>query len=124
MMRVKKDFFVTALLMFFISCNAGVPSGILKPKEMEEVLFDMAIVDSYAENIHSLNSTDKKTEWLSLQADKVLAIRKIEKNTFLNSYQFYKGRPDLLKVIIDTLHNKLQRNKDKIYDASKFKYID
>jgi len=30
----------------------------------------------------------------------------------------------LFKVIIDTLQNRTQRNKDKIYDAKKFKYID
>lgn len=123
-MMGKKYISLSIIFIIFFSCNAGVPSGILKPKEMEDVLLDMAIVDSYAESITILNSTDKKTDWLSTEADKVLAIRKIEKKKFLNSYKFYKSRPDLLKVIVDTLHNKLQRNKDKIYDAAKFKYVD
>jgi hypothetical protein len=123
-MMGKKYITFSIIFIIFCSCNGGVPSGILKPKEMEEVLLDMAIVDSYAENINTLNSTDKKTNWLSVEADKVLAIRKIEKEAFLNSYQFYKSRPDLLKVIVDTMHNKLQRNKDKIYNAAKFKFVD
>lgn len=123
-MMGKKYISLSIIFIIFCSCNGGLPSGILKPKEMEEVLMDMAIVDSYAENINTLNSTDKKTNWLSVESDKVLAIRKIEKKDFLNSYKFYKSRPDLLKVIIDTMHNKLQRNKDKIYNAEKFKFID
>jgi hypothetical protein len=101
-----------------------VPSDLLQPKEMEEVLMDMVVVDSYSDAVIGLNSRDKKTEWFSTEADKVLAIRKISKDKFLKSYDFYKGRPDLFKVIIDTLQNRTQRNKDKIYDAKKFKYID
>jgi len=123
-MMAKKYISLSIIFIIFFSCNAGVPSGILKPKEMEDVLMDMALVDSFAENVRNLNSTDKRTEWLSIEADKVLAIKKIEKKKFLNSYQFYKSRPDLLKVIVDTMNNKLQRNKDKIYNAAKFNFID
>jgi len=122
---MKVNFFVTIILSsFFLSCGYSVPSDLLQPKEMEEVLMDMVVVDSYSDAVIGLNSRDKKTEWLSTEADKVLAIRKISKDKFLKSYDFYKGRPDLFKVIIDTLQNRTQRNKDKIYDAKKFKYID
>ena len=122
-MRIKNSV-ITILVAFFFSCGNGVPSDFLQPKQMEDIMMDMVVVESYSETVVGLNSRDKKTEWLSTETDKVLAIRKISKDKFLKSYNFYKGRPDLFKVIIDTLQNRSQRNKDKIYDARKFKYVD
>ena len=123
-MNLKNSILLGLFFTLFVGCGSDVPSDLLQPKQMEELMMDMVVVDSYSDAVVGLNSRDKKTEWLSSETDKVLAIRKISKDKFLKSYNFYKGRPDLFKVIIDTLQNRSQRNKDKIYDAKKFKYVE
>jgi len=36
----------------------------------------------------------------------------------MKSYDFYKDRPDMLKVIADTMNAKSQRNREKVYDRT------
>jgi len=115
---------IALLVSLVLGCGNGVPGDVLQPKQMEEVLMDLIVVDSYSDAVSTLNSRDKKVDWLSKEADKVLKIRNISKDKFLKSYDFYKGRPDLLKVIVDTLQVRAQRNKDKIYDMKRFKEIE
>jgi len=115
---------IALLVSLLLGCGNAVPGDVLQPKQMEEVLMDLIVVDSYSDAVATLNSRDKKVEWLSKEADKVLKIRNISKDKFLKSYDFYKGRPDLLKVIVDTLQVRAQRNKDKIYDMKRFKEIE
>jgi hypothetical protein len=115
---------IALLISLVLGCGNSVPCDVLQPKQMEEVLMDLIVVDSYSDAVSTLNSRDKKVDWLSKEADKVLKIRNISKDKFLKSYNFYKGRPDLLKVIVDTLQVRAQRNKDKIYDMKRFKEIE
>jgi hypothetical protein len=106
------------LLIFIFSCTGRkhIPSGILKPDQMEQVLYDVVIAEGYAETFLYKDSSQNKEYWMNEQLDKVLAIHKVSQETFMKSYDFYKNRPDLLKPITDTMDAKSRRNRDKIYD--------
>ena len=110
---------ISALLLTFIfSCTGRntIPSGILKPDQMEKVLYDVLIAEGYSETFLYKDSSQNKEYWMDEQLDKVLAIHKVSQETFMKSYDFYKNRPDLLKPIADTMDAKSRRNRDKIYD--------
>ena len=110
---------MTLLFMFFfLSCGSSdkVPKGILEPRKMERVLTDILMAESFSESYLLLDTTKKRDEWVTGELNKVLAINDISQDEFRKSMTFYKSRPDIFKVIIDSINAKGQRNRDKIYD--------
>ena len=108
------------LLLFMLSCSGRqyIPSGVLKPEKMEKVMYDVILAEGFAESYLFIDSSRTKEEWMNRELDTVLAIHKVSQETFMKSYDFYKKRPDLLKPIIDTINEKSQRNRERVYDRS------
>ena len=111
---------VFLLLLVLVSCTGrkSVPKGVLPPDQMEKVLYDVILAEGYAESYLYADSSMSKEEWMNKEMDKVLAIHKVSQETFMKSYDFYKKRPDMFKVIADTMNAKSQRNREKIYDKT------
>jgi len=99
-MSLKNSIVLGLFFTVFVGCGNGVPSDLLQPKQMEELMMDMVVVDSYSDAVVGLNSRDKKTEWLSSETDKVLAIRKISKDKFLKSYNFIRADQICSKLLL------------------------
>jgi hypothetical protein len=55
--------------------------------------------------------------------NKVLAVQDVTQDQVRKSLDFYKTRPDLFKVIIDSINARAQRNRDRIYDMEKKKRL-
>lgn len=114
---------VVALLLMFaiISCGSGdkVPKDVLDPRKMERVMTDILMAESFSESYLLLDTTKKRDEWFTGELNKVLAINHITQDQFRKSMDFYKSRPDIFKVIVDSINAKGQRNRDKIYDMQK-----
>lgn len=114
---------VVALLLMFaiLSCgsNDKVPKDVLEPRKMERVMTDILMAESFSESYLLLDTTKKRDEWFTGELNKVLAINNITQDQFRKSMDFYKSRPDIFKVIIDSINAKGQRNRDKIYDMQK-----
>ena len=120
-----KGTFVWAILIsivFIYSCgNKGVPSGILPPETMQEVLWDLIRVDELAMEKRAADSTfvlEKESEKMYQQ---VFAMHGTDKQTFEKSFAFYKGRPDLSKTIFDSLINQGNREKELLRKADSTK---
>jgi hypothetical protein len=109
------------LMIFMISCgsNDKVPKDILEPKKMERVMTDILMAESFSESYLLLDTTKKRDVWFTGELNKVLAINQVSQDQFRRSMEFYKSRPDIFKVIIDSINAKGQRNRDKIYDIQK-----
>ena len=109
------------LTMAIISCGSGekVPKDVLEPRKMERVMTDILMAESFSESYLLLDTTKKRDEWFTGELNKVLAINHITQDQFRKSMNFYKSRPDIFKVIIDSINAKGQRNRDKIYDMQK-----
>jgi hypothetical protein len=108
------------LLILVLSCTGRkhIPSGILEPEKMEKVMYDVIVAEGYAESYLYKDSSKTREEWMNGELDKVLAIHKVSQETFMKSYGFYKDRPDLFKPIADTMNEKSQRNRERVFDRT------
>lgn len=95
---------LSALILILISCNnSHIPSGIIKPPQMEDILWDMIRGDVLAQQIVKNDSSrDLKITSLEL-SQKVLAIHNIDRSKFEKSVTFYQNHPDLMKAIFDSI---------------------
>nr|MBA4166463.1 DUF4296 domain-containing protein [Chitinophagaceae bacterium] len=54
--------------------------------------------------------------------DKVFSYNGVSRAEFLNSYEFYMGRPDLLKVMFDSISSRAERKRAEVYEHPKPSY--
>jgi|SRR6185436_12091660 len=99
-------FFISLLVISF-GCvrNDRVPKNIISQNEMRKIMWDLMRADAYVSDFIMKDSTrDKKTESAILY-EKVFAIHSTTQEIFKKSMSFYESRPDLLKVITDSLRS-------------------
>jgi len=108
------------LLLLMQSCTGrkNIPSEVLKPDKMSKVMYDVLVAEGYSESYLYKDSSRTKEDWMNEELDKVLAIHKVSQETFMKSYDFYKNRPDLFKVIADSMNEKSQRNRERVFDKT------
>lgn len=116
---------ILILVVFLFSCGRKdkVPEGVLEPAKMEKVMTDLLMSESFAESYLLIDTSKKRDEWFTGELNKVLAIQDVTQDQVRKSLDFYKTRPDLFKVIIDSINARAQRNRDKVYDMEKRKRI-
>ena len=111
---------ITCILIFGCTNKTSIPKGILPKDKMEAVLFDMIQADRFAAQYIVKDSTIKnvKKETFTLY-EKVFALHNISSQDFVKSYKFYLSRPDLTKVMFDSLSSKANRRKRDVYQNLK-----
>ena len=115
--------FISIIFFLSFSCTNKdkTPSGILPREKMEKVLWDMIEADRFATHYISRDTLlkDAKIESFKMY-ERVFALHKISKNSFIKSYTYYLSRPDLAKVIFDSVSAKANRKRSELYMNSKF----
>ena len=92
-----------------------IPSNVIPKVKMEKVLWDMIQADRFSANFIAKDSTKNiKIETLKLY-DQVFRINKISKDDFIKSFNFYLSRPDITKVMFDSLSVKASRKKAEMF---------
>ena len=82
-----------------------VPKEILGQHEMTHVMWDLLKADELVYNNSTKDSTiNKKQESVKLY-EQVFRIHGTSREKFEKSLAFYQNRPDLLKVVMDSLRN-------------------
>lgn len=109
---------VAVVLIGLISCTQkdSVPDGVIPPHKMEKVLWDMMLADRFS-TLYILKDSarlDEKAETFKMY-DRVFQIHKIDKEIFTKSFRFYMERPDLTKVIMDSIAAQADRKRSEIY---------
>ena len=113
-----KKILVPVVILLFFSCRnkVEVPQGILPHKDMEKIMLDLIKADeivnqqSYSDSAKSIRA---KREILY---QKVFQIHKVSKETFKKSFTFYQNRPDLLKIVLDSMYSEVKReNEDSLH---------
>jgi len=114
---MRKGFILFITLIFLgIGCKTDTPpKNILAPEKMQSVLSDILLAESFAESYLAVDTTKKLKQLYAQELDKVMAVHKISQKEFRISMNYYKTRPDLLKVIMDTVNNRAIREKDKMF---------
>jgi hypothetical protein len=111
-------------MLFLFSCVIDrVPKDVLDKEKMERVLTDMLMAESFTENYLLIDSAKTREAWFTDELNKVLDINDVSRDQFMRSLDYYKQRPDQFKVIVDSMFNRSQRNREKIFDINNKKRI-
>ncbi|MFM7646290.1 MAG: DUF4296 domain-containing protein [Sphingomonadales bacterium] len=115
--------YLLLLLLGVIACQADkkVPSDILPPDRMQEVLWDMMRADQFVVSFMlSKDSTLRKNQERIKWYNRVLAIHEISEKEFKESFHYYQTRPDLMATIMDSIARK-EEKIDKMPDRKPVK---
>jgi hypothetical protein len=102
---------IIALILFF-SCTqkTKIPDAILPPDKMEKLLMDMLRAEEFLNQRQPDSAIVDSFNRIKLYQS-VLALHKTTKEDFKKSFTFYEAHPDLLKVVLDSMHNKATRSE-------------
>ncbi|MEQ1800164.1 MAG: DUF4296 domain-containing protein, partial [Lacibacter sp.] len=108
--------FIYCSIILLISCSDknNIPEGVLSPKKMQAVLTDILVAD-VLNNDRILKDTSLKLP--SENASyflKIFQLHNTTRNEFNRSYNFYLKRPDLLKVITDSVSSDISRRNQNL----------
>ena len=107
---------LSAIVWCVVSCTDKdkVPAGVLPKEKMEKVLWDMIQAERYRETFVRDSALDLKKETFKLYAQ-VFEIHQITKDEFIKSYKFYMSRPDITRVLFDSLATRANRRREELY---------
>ena len=108
--------FISLLLLVF-GCvrNDKIPKNIIPQNEMHSIMWDLMRADAYVSDFIMKDSTKDKNTESGILYEKVFAIHSTTQEAFKKSMAFYESRPDLFKVITDSLRSeekKVQNYED------------
>ncbi len=81
---------------------------------MENILWDMIRADRFANQFLVHDSVNRKRKTFELY-ENVFHIHHISRDEFLKSYKFYLGRPDITKVMFDSISVRAERRRSDVY---------
>ncbi|MBD0331852.1 MAG: DUF4296 domain-containing protein [Chitinophagaceae bacterium] len=94
-------------LCLLISCNSTfVPKRILPVKEMQQVLWDVMQADELVNYYYTKDSSINRIKKSKELYQKIFRMHEITSEDFKRSLHYYQSRPDLLKIILDSLQHK------------------
>lgn len=106
------------LAVFFAACSnrTGIPDDIIPPDSMSRIMKDVILADEYSTGYITKDSL-RKDKVLANQEllDGIFKLHHISREEFKNSLSFYESRPDLNKMIFDSLSAYVNRHKTDIY---------
>lgn len=112
-------FTVVLLSIFFYSCKPGIPKDIIQPAAMENIIYDIHVVDGYA-SVMALPTMDSTKKVIAPFYKGVYKKYGIDSALYVRSMDYYYSHPQLLKEMYERITAKLTKAKDKAAtDASK-----
>lgn len=102
---------ITAILFFFSSCNSNndIPDAVLKPKQMQDIIWDMVKADAYADVLLQKDTINTLPKISMNLTDHVLSLHKTNRSQLENSFKFYSKHPDIFKTILDSINAQQSR---------------
>ena len=96
--------------------NNKIPKDVIPQNEMRKLMWDLMRADAYVADFVMKDSTCNQKEESAILYEKIFAIHSTTQEAFKKSLAFYESRPDLLKVVADSLRsdeNKVQQYQDE-----------
>lgn len=91
-------------LLFLYSCKESLPPEIIKPKKMEEILWDIVRAEALSkERANRDSSVILENEKTGLY-NEIFLIHNISKEQFDKSYTYYNNHPDIMGTMLDSIH--------------------
>jgi hypothetical protein len=100
--------------LVFVSCGSDtkVPSDILQPAEMSNILWDIMRSQTLGYEIARKDSSVREAIEVKALSQKVFKIYKIDSTYFNKSYNWYIQHPTILKVIFDSMYVQKERENN------------
>jgi len=118
-------FFLFIILIFLnFGCirDNKIPKDVIPQNQMRKIIWDLMRADAYVTDFVMKDSTlDKKAESAKLY-EKIFDIHTTTQEVFKKSLAFYQSRPDLFKVISDSL--RIDEKKSQQYPDEKKPQLD
>ena len=97
---------IISLSILFHSCKESIPSGIIKPAKMQQILWDIIRADILSQQIVNGDSTRSKSlaDEKTKLTKNVFLIHNITEDEYKKSYSYYTQHPDKLKIMLDSLN--------------------
>ena len=112
---------ILIVLTSLCSCTnkSKVPSDVIPKQKMELVLWDMIKADRFAVQYILRDSLveDKETKRFET-FELVFQVHDISSQEFIHSMKFYMSRPDLTKVLLDTISARANRSKAELFSPT------
>lgn len=102
-----------SFLVIMLSCGSREkePAGILKPAQMQAVLWDFIRADAFTTEFIARDSAKNAVEEnLKLQQE-IFSIHHISKEDFYRSYDYYKKNSRQMKTIMDSMISQAERDR-------------
>jgi hypothetical protein len=94
-----------------------VPGDVLPKEKMEAVLWDIIQAERFtATYVAKDSSKNIKTENFKLY-NQIFSIHHVTKDEFLKSYKFYLSRPDISRVMFDSMASRANRQREDLYKS-------
>ena len=110
------------IMILFVACSnrSGIPEGIIPLDSMTVMMKEMIMVNEYSMG-YLVKDSLKKDKILANQAllEGVFKIHHISRETFEKSLRFYDSRPDMNKIIFDSLSAYANRHRADQYRPMK-----
>lgn len=108
------------LVMIVAACtdHNKIPKDIIQRPKMEKVMWDMIQADRYVSSFIKTQMHDSpsvREEKAAVLYEQVFRLNKISRDEFLKSYKFYLGRPDISKIMFDSIAARADRQRNDIY---------
>ncbi len=104
--------FIMVCILFSCSDKNKTPSGIISPKEMSRIMWDVIRAQSLAIEVARKDSSANVESQTKTLTQKVFEIHHISSSSFDKSYDWYSSHPDILRLLFDSLYTQKQREID------------
>ena len=114
-----KRYLIIVWLLTGCGAKDKIPGDVLKPEQMQAVLWDMIRADAFIPELMKKDSTLKgpaKNVELYYQ---VFSAHKVSKEKFLSSFAWYERNPDQFRTLLDTMNARQQRLQIRSYTLPK-----
>ena len=109
---MRRFFTVIILCALLYSCKPGIPKDIIQPAKMENVLYDIHVIDGYGASL-SFPTMDSAKKVIAPFYSGIYKKHGIDSALYNRSLDYYYKNPKLMKLMYDHVTEKLSKAKDK-----------
>jgi hypothetical protein len=113
-----KDAVVFFLIVFLTACSnrTSIPKNIIPPDSMQKIMMDVMRAQQYADQYISKDTLKRdKTKADQELLENIFKIHRVTRKSFTESLHFYESRPDLNKMIFDSLAVYVNNHRPELY---------
>jgi hypothetical protein len=111
-----KNYFFFVMCFILLSCSGKnkVPEEVIQPKKMQDILWDVLRAQALSVEIARKDSTINEVAETKILTQRVFQIYRITSSAFDQSYSWYTGHPEIMRVIFDSMNIQNQRHSESV----------